>query len=129
MWHITYYDDDTGYAYRVCVKRLTVGDAVQMDTLSDDITRRESLHGRELLVLSQQYPFVRYCTADCERAILEDAPETDPESGDPIIPDATEWEAFDLTEAAFLALPEMLSLRWNHEAVKKNHTAIQRMRY
>lgn len=120
IWNVTFYDDDTGYAYRVRVKRLTVGDAVSMDTLSDDITRRETLKGRELLMLSQQYPFVRYCTAACEWVVLDDAPEDDPESGEPIVSNDEAWEAFDLTEAAFMALPEWLSLRWNYAAVKKN---------
>ncbi|MHC4301327.1 MAG: hypothetical protein ACYS7Y_29005 [Planctomycetota bacterium] len=119
MWNVTFYDDDTGYAYRVRVKRLTVGDSLQADTLSDDITRRESLNGRALLTLSQVYPFVRYATATCERALLDGAPPIG-ESGDPVVPDDVEWQAFELTEGEFLALPEFLALRWQYEVIQKN---------
>lgn len=118
-WHVTFFDDETGYAYRVRCKRLTVGDAVQADMLGDEITRRDTLHGRELLTLSQIYPFVRYATAASERTILDDAPETNG-TGDPILPDDAEWEVYDLTEAEFMIVPEWFMLRWQTEAILKN---------
>lgn len=116
MWNVTFYDDDTGYAYRVRVKRLTVGDAVEMDMLSDDITRRDDLQGRDLLMRSQQYPFARYCTVACERVVIEDAPDT----SDPVPRDDAAWQAFDLTEETFMALPEFFMLQWLNAAVSKN---------
>lgn len=119
MWHVTFYDDDTGYAYRVRVKRLTVGDSIRADMLGDDITRREDLAGRELLALSQVYPFIRFSTAACERALLDAAPDSGT-TGDPDVPDDADWQTFDLTEGEFLNLPEFLSLRWQHEAIGKN---------
>jgi hypothetical protein len=120
-WHVTHYDDDTGYAYRVRVKRLTVGDAVRADMLGDDISRRDdALTGREYLILVQVYPFIKSCTVVCERGILDNPPTETGESGDPIIPDDAGWEAFDLTEAVFMDLPEWLVLRWQHEAIQKN---------
>lgn len=119
-WNVTFYDDDTGYAYRVQVKRLTVGDAVQADMLGDEITRRDTLRGRELLTLSQIYPFMKFATAESERAVVEEAIEEVNDTGDPVVPDDAEWEPFELTEAAFLILPEFLALRWQHEAILKN---------
>jgi len=120
MWHVTFYDDDTGLAYRVRVKRLTVGDAVQADMLGDDIAQREALQGRALLTLAQVYPFVRYATAECQRAPMDTPPTEKAETGDPVLPDDLDWEAFDLTENEFLILPELLALRWQYEAIRKN---------
>jgi hypothetical protein len=120
MWNATFYDDETGYAYRVRVKRLTVGDAMDADMLGDDITRREDLHGRKLLTLSQVYPFVRYATAACERAVLKTAPKKNDDNGDPVVPKNAKWEPFELTEGEFLALPEWFMMRWQTEAIHKN---------
>jgi len=119
-WHVTYYDDDTGYAYRVRVKRLTVGDAVHADMLGDEIALRDALHGRELLTLSQSYPFIRYATASCERAIVTETQIGVNGLNDPTVADDAQWEPFELTEAAFMALPEWLAARWQMEAIRKN---------
>lgn len=120
MFNVTFYDDDTGLAYRVRVKRLTVGDAVQADMLGDEIAGRDDLTGRVLLALAQVYPFLKYATAICERAPLDAPPVEKLDSGDPAVPDDAAWETFDLTEAVFLDLPELLVLRWQYEAIQKN---------
>ena len=119
-WSVTFYDDETGYAYRVRCKRLTVGDAVQADMLGDEISRREALQGRELLTLSQIYPFVRYATAVSERTVLDDPPTETNENGDPVLPDDANWEVYELTEAEFFTASEWFMLRWQTEAIRKN---------
>ncbi|MHC4617386.1 MAG: hypothetical protein ACYTEQ_06490 [Planctomycetota bacterium] len=119
-WHATFYDDETRIAYRVRVKRLTVGDAVAADMLSDDVSRRDELQGRELLTLARLYPLLRYATSVCEYVPMDEPPQEKFDTGDPVLPDDVEWKPFNLTESAFMALPEWFVVRWQVEAIRKN---------
>ena len=118
MADVLYYDVDTRVAYRITVRRLTVGDGVAVDSEQDTIATREDVAGRLLLTL-RNFPLLRHATVSAERAMLDEAPPADAD-GTPVFPDDVSWQAFDLTEEAFLSLDEMVSWAWLGAVLDKN---------
>jgi hypothetical protein len=119
MWDVRWFDEDTMTAYRVAVKRMTVGDGVAIGMLEDELAQREDLTGRLFLRLFQDYPLLRYGTRRAEQAVLSEVPAQD-EAGDPILPDEADWQELELTETTFMALPEWLFWLWLTAIIRKN---------
>jgi hypothetical protein len=119
MADIVFVVSDPLSVYRITTKRLTVGDGIAIDTLQDDLARRDSLQGRELLHMVNHYPLIKYGTAAAERAILTMMPETSPE-GVPVLPDDLIWQPVDITETVFLTLDEWLFWNWLSAVLIKN---------
>lgn len=118
MWDVLWFDEDTGLAYRVAVRRMTIADGIAAESLQDEIARRD-VRGRLLLRLLD-YALLRYATARAERAALSEPPHLD-EDGSPQLPDDAGWQPLDLAdEEAFLALPEWLFWLWLTEFFRKN---------
>lgn len=119
MWDVLFYDETQQRAYRLQTKRLTVGDGVALDSLQDEIAGRESLTGRALISFANNYPLMRYGTAQVEVAALSLAPDRD-EDDNPLIPDEAIWQTAELTEAAYWDLDEVLLYLWLEAVVKRN---------
>ena len=115
MWDVQFYDETTRIAYRMQVKRLTVGDGIAADSLQDQIALREDMQGRELLALSANYPLLRYGTATMECAVCETPP-----ADKAVMPDDLPWRYLELTEEAFWSLDEWLLLLWVDAILTKN---------
>ena len=118
-WDGVFFNPDTLTAWRIAVKRLTVGDAANMGTLEDEIAQRDDLAGRVYLRLAQDYPLLRYGTRAVECAALSSAP-TQEESGAFTFPDDVDWQPFVLTEDSFMALDEWFFWEWYTLVVLKN---------
>ncbi len=119
MWDVLWFDEDTGAAYRVVVRRMTVADGIAAESLQDDIARREALSGRLLLRLLD-YALLRHATARAEHVVLDALPVM-AEDGTPELPDNADWRALDLAdEAVFLSLPEWLFWLWMTAFFRKN---------
>jgi hypothetical protein len=106
MWDVQFYDETTRIAYRMQVKRLTVGDGIAADSLQDELALRDDLEGRSLLALSGNYPLLRYGTATVESVPCENPP-----ADKDVLPDdlpGTLWNP----EEAFWALDEWLLPLW-----------------
>lgn len=118
-WDVTFVDEDTLTAYRIQVKRLTVGDGVQVDTEQDAITNdRPDLTGRALLNM-RHYPLLKHATKQAECAVLSELPELG-EENDGTLPDEWDWHPFELTEAVFMNLSELLMWAWLGSIYQRN---------
>lgn len=117
MSELLYYDPHAHTAYRIEVKALTVGEGVAVDSEQDALTRRD-ITGRLLLTL-QAWPLLKYATVRADVAVLAEAPEVDSD-GTPLFPADTTWTPFDMTEEAFLDLPELVSWAWHRRVLDVN---------
>lgn len=118
MWDVTWFDDDTGVAYRVAVRRMSIADSIAAESLQDEIARRD-VRGRLLLRLLD-YALLRHATARAERAVLSEPPCLD-EDGTPSVPDDADWQPLALDdESVFLELPDWLFWLWMTAFIRKN---------
>jgi hypothetical protein len=116
-WDIQYFDADTHIGYRIRTKRLTVRDALAMDTLTDDTSKREDIQGREYLLLAQDFPLVKFGTAVLETVVLDDAPVFDKGWQ---WPDDAAWTAQTVTEDIILDVPDLLFRAWVGAVLARN---------
>jgi len=118
-WDVDFIDEDTLTAYRIRVKRLTVGDGVQVDTDQDAIANdREDLTGRALLNM-RNYPLLQHATHQAECVTLDTLPSVT-DADVLVLPDDLDWQPFELTETAFLGLSELLMWAWLGAIYQRN---------
>lgn len=116
-WDVQYYDPDTGAAWRIAVKALTVRDGIAVDSAQDAISR-SSMSDRELIRMLA-YPLLKHGTRLVQRAMLDDAPPVD-DAGNVVLPAGANWYDVDLTEDVYNDLPEWLFAVWQTYILDRN---------
>ena len=115
MWDVVFYDIETGIAYRIQAKRLSMRDGAAVDDAQDKITQR--FDGRELLMM-RRYPVLLYGTKEAQIVHLDSEP---PYANDiPQINDDAAWTSLELTEDVYGDLSELAGLLWYGAIIDKN---------